>query len=310
MGHRWGYVMPPRVQRRAYDRRFDWAYDPRLLAPPAVGGGLVGVLWDGLSLNTDDPGIVEDVEGWEDSPPLDGHDAPRSIADGAAYGPKTLAARQITIHGAATGQRDRLQWFRDELTARAAARDPAELVISIGDRTLVAEVRAGTERYRQSPLGRTGFRYQVVLTAADPLLYEGEWRSATLRLGSGDDTGRTYPTEYPWHYAVAYLPNAARLANSGNHDAPVYALYVGPLAESRLVSDQGGIIRLAELGDQMAIRVATATLTAEAEGGLSRASYVLPGSQPMTLAPSSTARWSLYSVGTGLVTLGWRSAFI
>jgi hypothetical protein len=302
--------MPPRILRRRYDRTFDWAYDPRLVPQPPSGGGLVGVVWDGLSLNSDDPGIVENVEGWEDSPPLDGHDAERSIADGAAYGPKSLHARIITIHGAATGQRDRLQWFRDQLTARAASRYPGELVVSLGDRTLVADVRAGADRYKQHALGGRAFRYEVTLTAADPLLYEAAWRTAVVRSGGGEDTGRTYPTTYAWQYAVPYLLNNARLVNEGNADAPVYALYEGELTESRLVSDQGGTIHLAPLGAGMRIRVATATLTAEAEGGLSRASYILPGSSAITVAPTSTARWSLYAAGAGSVTLGWRSAWV
>lgn len=302
--------MPPRVIRRRYDRGFDWAYDPANVAPPVVGGGLIGVLWDGLSLNTGDPGIVENVEGWEDSPPLEGHDAERSIADGAAWGPKTRHARLITVHGAAAGPRDQLQWFRDQLTARAASREPAPLEVTIGERTLVADVRAGTDRYKQHALGPGAFRYEVTLTAADPYLYEASWRDAELRTGGGEDTGRPYPVEYAWRYAEPYLPNTARLANTGNADAPAWAVYEGDLAESRLVSDQGGIIRLAALAAGMRIRVATATLTAEAEGGLSRASYILPGSRPITVAASSTARWSLYSTGAGSVTLGWRSAWV
>ena len=47
-----------------------------------------------------------------------------------------------------------------------------------------------------------------------------------------------------------------------------------------MTSDDGGIILLALLDAGMEIRVATATLTAEAAGGLSRASYILPGSAP------------------------------
>lgn len=301
--------MPPRTYRRTYDRSFDWAYDPRLVDRPIRATGLVGVVWAGLSLNSDDPGIVEDVEGWDDSPPLVGHDAERSIADGAQFGPKSLGARIITIHGVAVGQRDRLVEFRDQLTARAASREPADLVVSVGDRTLVAEVRAGTDRYKQHALGSAGFRYEVALTAADPLLYEATWRTAVVRPGGGEDTGRPYPVTYPWQYAVPYLPNSARLVNAGNADAPAYALYEGELGESRLVSEQGGTIHLAPLGAGMRIRVATATLTAEAEGGLSRASYILPGSTPITVGPSSTARWSLYSAGLGSVTLGWRSAW-
>lgn len=304
-------------QYRRYERGFSWVYGKDPLLIPA-GAGLIPVTWDGLALNTGDQvsglcAVVEDIEGWADSPPLDGNDALRSIADGAAWGPKTLAPRTITIHGAATGPRPELGWFRDQLAARAAARTPAPLSITDGglDRTLTADVRAGGERYRHTWLAPTAFRYQVVLTAADPLLYGGEWRYSVLRtLTEGEDTGRPYPREFGWNYAVAYLPNTAQLANLGNTAAPVYALYEGPLTESRLTSDGGGLIRLAALGTGLQIRVNTSTLAAEAEGGLSRAAAILPGSRAATLPAASTARWHLYASDAGSVTLGWRSAWV
>ena len=58
------------------------------------------------------------------------------------------------------------------------------------------------------------------------------------------------------------------------------------------------------------ILVSTATLTAEAPGGLSRASYILPGSRPMLLPPASSGRWYLRGTGRGSVSLGWRSAWV
>jgi hypothetical protein len=315
VGYRRGSVMPP--LRRRYDRGFEpagWVYGPDPLA--VRPSGLVPVTWEGLALNTgDQPNglclVVEDVEGWADSPPLDGNDALRSIADGAAWGPKTLGPRTVTIHGAATGPRAELIGFRDQLTARAAGRVPGELAIGDNlDRTLTADVRAGTERYRHEWLGPAAFRYQVVLTAADPLLYEATWQTVVLRtLVEGEATGRDYPREYPWHYAVAYLPNTAQLANAGNADAPVWALYEGPLGESRLTSEGGGLVYLAPLTGGQQIRVNTSTLAAEAAGGLGRASYILPGSRPATLPPVGGSRFHLYAIGAGSVTLAWRSAW-
>jgi hypothetical protein len=300
---------------RRYDRDFSWVYGERAAGPPR-GGRLVPVTWDGLALNTGDQAsglcsVIENVEGWLDSPPLTGNDAGRAIADGAAWGPKTLEARIITLHGAAAGPRDELGWLRDQLAARAAARTPADLVITDGglDRTLSAEVRAGTERFRHTWLGGAGFRWQVTLTAADPLLYDSTWQTAELT-SEHEDTGRPYPRDFGWRYAVPYLPNTTRLANTGNHDAPAFALYQGDLSESRLTDGEGGIIRLAALQPGMQVRVSTATLSAEAAGGLSRASFVLPGSRPMTVPAWSTARWHLYAAGGGSVILAWRSAWI
>jgi hypothetical protein len=302
---------------RGYDRTYSWAYEePEPPQPPALGG-LIPVVWDGLWLNSGDQddglcSAVTNVEGWLDSPQVNGNDVQRVISDGAAWGPKVLQARTITITGMATGPRVLLGRLRDELARRAASRDPAELLIGDYDleRVLTADVRAGTEGYRQTPLGSSGFRWQVTLTAADPILYAGRWETAILtNLGDGS-SGREYPREFPWRYALPYLPNSALLGNRGNHEAPVYARYEGPLAESTLTAVGNGIIRVAALDAGMQILVHTATLAAEAPGGLSRASYLLPGCRPMAVPAGASQRWALRSVGQGSVTLGWRSAWV
>jgi hypothetical protein len=304
--------MPLTVPTRGYERGFDWAYE---LPPSPPLRPMIPVVWDGLWLNTGDQDnglclVVERVDGWLDSPPLNGNDVARVISDGAAWGPKVLGPRSVTITGAAAGPRDLLGQLRDELAARAANRAP--VLLAIGDfdlgRVLTADVRAGTEQYRHTPLGSGGFRYQVTVTAADPALYDGTWQQAILT-NVTEATGRDYPREYPWGYAAPYIPNSAILRNAGNADAPVYALYAGPLAESVLTAGAGGLIRIAPIDDGMQLLVSTATLIAEAEGGVSRASYILPGSRPMLVEPRSSARWFLRSVGRGTVTLAWRSTW-
>jgi hypothetical protein len=302
---------------RGYDRGFDWTYTEGGGIPGGgVGAGLVPVEWDGLPLNTGDQdsglcAVVEKVDGWLDSPPVDGHDAQRSIADGAAWGPKTLGPRTIVITGAAAGPREALGAFRDALVGRAAARDPAELAIGGRGRTLTADVRAGTEQLHHTWHGPEFYRYQVTVTAADPCLYDSRWQSHRLTNISADvTTGRIYTRAYEWRYASSEVPNSGTLANEGNTAAPVFALYEGDLTESRLVGAGGAQIRLAPIAEQMQILVATATVTATAVGGLSRASFVLPGSRPITVAPQSSARWFLYSAGYGSVTLAWRSAWL
>jgi hypothetical protein len=302
---------------RAYDRAFDWAYVTGAEVPPPADGGLVPVYWDGLDLNTgeQDSGlfsIIENVDGWLDSPPLDGHDAARQVADGAAWGQKTLGARVVTLTGAAAGPRDLLGGLRDQLAVRAANRQPADLTITdsgVG-RALTASVRAGAEAFRHSWLGSTGFRWQVTLTAADPALYAAQWQQAILSNGPGVATGRAYAKAYGWQYAAASLPNAAQLANDGNWPAPVYALYDGDLTQSTLTDEGGNAIKVAALAAGMEILIATDTLSAVAAGGLSRASYVLPGSVPMLLPAQAVAMWHLFGTGLGQISLAWRSAWV
>lgn len=302
---------------RTYEREFDWAYEePEPPQPPALAG-LIPVVWDGLWLNSGDQPdglctVVTSVEGWLDSPPVQGNDVQRVISDGSAWGPKVLNQRTIVIHGAATGPRDLLGRLRDDLAVRTAAQEPAELLIGDYDleRVLTADVRAGTGAYRQRPLGSSGFSYEVTLTAADPALYAGQWQSATLTNAGDAASGREYPREYPWRYGLPSLPNSAILRNAGNHPAPVFALYRGPLTESTLIAAGNGIIRLAALDEGMEVLVHTATLAAEAAGGVSRASYLLPGCRPMAVPPATMQRWYLRSAGQGSVTLAWRSAWV
>lgn len=288
-----------------------------------MGGGrgcvvsLPPITWAGLDLN---PGHLEDdftavvtgVDGWLDSPPLEGRDAERVLTDGDAFGPKTLGARQVTISGAAAGPAGLLAALRDDLAARAAQREPAEL--AIGDpatgQVLTATVRAGTERLRHEFIaGAAAFRWEVTLSAADPRLYDATWQQAVLTNLGDAATGRHYPRTYPWAYAAPELPNTATLANPGNVPAPVWAAYAGHLTSSRL-TDADASILVATLEAGTALVLSTEDLTAEAPGGASRAAYILPGSRPLLIPPRSTATWHLYGTGTGSVTLGWRGAWI
>jgi hypothetical protein len=304
------------VGTRGYDRGFDWSYTGTGTERPP-GRAPIPVVWDGLWLNSgDQPNglcvVVERVEGWLDSPPLDGNDVPRVISDGAAWGPKVLRQRLVTITGAAAGPRAELGRLRDQLAARAVNREPVLLAIGDWDqaRVLTADVRAGTDSYRHTPLGSAGFRYRVTLTAADPALYEGTWQYATLSNVAAGTTGRDYPRTFGWQYNTPYVGNSTLLRNTGNYDAPVFALYEGDLIESLLIDNaSGGLVRLAPLAAGMQILVSTASLIAEAAGGLSRASFILPGSRPMFVPAGGTARWFLRSAGRGSVTLAWRSTW-
>jgi hypothetical protein len=302
-----------REASRGYDRDFDWTYvvPPREPTRPPVP-----VVWDGLWLNTGDQDnglclVVERITGWLDSAPVDGNDVDRVISDGAAWGPKVMRSRTVVITGVAAGPRVLLGQLRDQLAARTANREP--VLLAVGDfdqqRVLTADVRAGSDAYRHTPLGSAGFRYQVTLTAADPALYASTWQTATLT-NVTEGTGREYPKDYSWSYASPYIANSAMLRNEGNADAPVYALYEGQLTESALTDNRSGIIRVAQLETGVRILVSTATLVAEAEGGLSRASYLLPGSRPMTVPPGSSSRWFLRSAGLGSITLAWRSTWL
>jgi hypothetical protein len=306
-----GYTVP----MRRYDRRFDYGYVSTIAPVPPPGANLVPVFWDGLALNNgDDPdsglfAIVENVDGWLDSPPVDGHDTARALSDGSAWGPKVISARVITVTGSVVGPDDQLALFRDQLVMRATNRQPADLTVTVLGRALTASCRCDTGQLAHTDIGLGAFRYQVALTAADPLLYDPDWQQVILTPATSANTGRTYQRTYGWQYAAQSIGNAAQLVNAGNADAVVYLTYSGDLASPEVSDDAGNQINLSDIGAGMTILVESDTLSAVGPGGLSRASYVQAGSVPMVVPAQSEVTWHLYASGGGFVTLQWRSAW-
>lgn len=345
--------------RRNYARTFEWEYgewtDPELPPPRPPGGfGLIPIDWHGLPLNGGDSpsGLftcTENVDGWLDSPAMDGKDAEYSLADGASFGPKTYNPREITITGVTAGPRPLIGGWRDMLAMRVALRYPTELAITDGgnQRTLTADVRADSTGFRQSWITPTVYRWQITVYAADPLLYERNWQTVRLVPSAAGATGRQYPIDNPqvtpptpvnpdlerareycrtytdpdtgeevtacpgWRYTGSFLTNSATLINDGNVPAPVFCLYEGDLSDSRLENTETDLVNFAALQSGLRIRLATATLTATTEEGtFQRPQYILPGSRPMTIPPVSRSRWSLYATGYGSVTLAWRHTWL
>jgi hypothetical protein len=276
---------------------------------------LVAVTWDGLALSAMDDTtgltrVVRTVDGWYGTADVDTHDANRELADGAVYGPKVAKAREITISGTVTGQRADLIATRDAIAARVVAKTPADLVITDPwlNQSLTAQVRA-TSALKHEFINDRAFRYEVVLSAADPRRYALGWQTAVIQLTGGTGTaGRTYNRTYSWNYGIGVVPGLASLTNNGNVSAPVFATYDGPLTETRL-TDGTTMVHVAPLlvGEQLLI--ATDTLTAMAPGGASRASYIMAGSAPLLIPPASQVTWQLLGSGLGTVTLQWRAAW-
>jgi hypothetical protein len=275
----------------------------------------VPVQWSDQLLNVVDDGsgtqrVVTQVTGWYGSPDVDTGNVDRVLTDGAVLGPMVVKAREITVEGAAVGPRAGLMAFRDRLAALCNTRSTTQFQVGDPwlDLTLTASVRASAG-LTFAFLSNLAFTYQIVLTAADPRRYEATWRQATLVLGGTAPAGRKAPRRYRWTYGGAQLPSQGLLINQGDVDAPVYAVYTGPLGESRL-TDGTSTIHVAALQAGEQLTIDTSTLTATAPGGVSRAGYILSGSSPMTVPASSQATWTLQGSGTGKVQLNWRSAWI
>lgn len=288
-----------------------------LAAAPNSPGSLIPVVWAGTNWNTgDNPDgtttVVTDVNGWEDSPAFNGNDVALALGDGVVLGNKIIAQREVTVSGMVAGPRPPVLALIRQLAALASARQPVALTIGQIDetggavRSLTAQVRADTSQFQTAWLSRYAFTWQVVLTAADPLLYDQATNLVTLTVPS-TATGWVYPRRYPWHYA-GLATNSAQLANAGTAPTPVTIIFTGPLSNTPEISDGARSITLKNLGAGEVVTVESDTLAAFAPGGATRASYVLAGSVPMPLATGITT-WTLYATGTGNVVLTWASAW-
>lgn len=273
---------------------------------------LIPIIWDGLDLNAGERPdgllmVVTDVTGWYGTPELNGHDLERALTDGAIFGAKVTARREIAITGWAAGPRDLVLALSRGLAARAVGREPRALAVGEGASTLTSTVRADHDGLHHAWHGPRALSWQLVLTAADPRLYAAAVNDARLSVSGLGGTGRAYPLIFPRYYPAAILPNTARLPNPGTVDAPVVAVYTGPLSETRL-SDGVRSIRVAELVEGQTVTVYTDSLVAAAPGGATRASHILAGSLPMMVAPGEST-WRLTGTGAGQVTLAWRGAW-
>jgi len=279
-------------------------------------GALIPVVWAGTDWNAGDLAdgscsVVTDVAGWYGTPGLNGNDVALALSDGVLRGSKLLAQRDITLSGVITGPRAPVLAYARQLGGLAAERDEVSLQIGVNDgsgssQALTCQVRADTGQLQVSWLNRNAIQWQVVLTAADPLLYDAQPQYAALTVPSAN-TGRAYPRQFGWHYA-GMASNSASMLNAGNVAAPVLLTFTGPLASTPQVTDGTDSIILQNLIAGEVVFVESDTLAAWAPGGATRASYIQQGSRPL-LVPTGTTVWSLYATGTGNVALTWQSAW-
>jgi hypothetical protein len=279
-------------------------------------GALIPVVWAGTDWNAGDLAdgsstVITDVQGWYGTPALIGNDVALALSDGALRGSKLLAQREITLSGVITGPRVPVLSYARQLGGLAAGRDEVSLRVGVNDGTgsgqaLTCQVRADTSQLQVSWLNRNAIQWQVVLTAADPLLYDAQPQYAALTVPSSN-TGRVYPRLFGWHYA-GMATNSAAMLNAGNVPAPVQLTFTGPLSSTPQVTDGTNSIILQNLIAGEVVFVESDTLAAWAPGGATRASYIQQGSRPM-LVPTGTTVWSLYATGTGNVALAWQSAW-
>jgi len=280
-------------------------------------GSLIPVVWAGTDWNAgDNPAdgscsVITDVQGWYGTPALNGNDVALALSDGVLRGTKLLAQREITLSGVVMGPRVPVLSYARLLGGLAALRDEVPLQIGVNDETgtgqmLTCQVRADTQQLQVAWLGRGCIQWQVMLTAADPLLYDSQPQQATLTVPSSA-TGRVYPRSFGWHYA-GLASNSAAMLNAGNVPAPALLTFTGPLSSTPQVTDGTHSISLQNLGAGEVVYVQSDTLAAWAPGGATRASYILQGSRPM-LVPTGTTVWSLYATGSGNVALAWKSAW-
>lgn len=270
----------------------------------ATGVAADGTLW-----------VLEDADGWDDAPDVRIDFADRVGVDGAFDAPGNYEARQITLSGAAVNpDRARLQQAKD--TLRAVARNLGALSTLVGTDVLGAR-QLSVKRSGQlkiDPLGDAAFRYELVLTAPDPVLYGIDEQSVTtslIDLADTSDGDWKFPMTFPYGFAGAGTGAGVMVArNEGNVTSwPVFR-FNGP-GTGLTVAHRGQAVTVTNLGAGNYLVVDMAAHSALLQGDQPRRDLIAPGPQWFGLEPGdNTVSFyaSVYSSAT--VTMTWRSAWL
>jgi hypothetical protein len=259
--------------------------------------------------------VLEGCDGWDDSPDTRINFPDRVGADGAVDQPGYYSARVVVLSGAAVAL-DRTRCQRAKDTLHQVARSLRSTATLIG--TDVAGQRQAvvkrSDAVKITALGATSFRYQLTLTAPDPLLYAALEQSASASLiNTSGVTGGDwkFPMSFPYGFAGTGV-TAGQMTAQNNGSSPTYPRFrvTGPGTGLTLAS-RGRALVITTLAAGQYLDLDAAQHSALLMGTQPRRDLLTPTSQWFTLQPGSNSV-SFYAAAysTATVTMTWRSAWL
>jgi hypothetical protein len=207
--------------------------------------------WRSISFGPGTAFPVSEIEGIDDLPEVRNFDYPRPQVDGDWSGTDILAPRKIVLTLGIQGDSptDLEAKRKTCLLSLGPSRRAAEPLFLTDGRLVYAKLRKSrlpTDMRQDWRLGEIFLEFYC----SDPRIYTGDLQTATLIAGGARLTGRTYPRGYVaasgapnlvngtgpgWTYpAASQIVSEKQIKNSGNIDAPVDAVFTGPLLNPQL----------------------------------------------------------------------------
>lgn len=190
------------------------------------------VSWGGLLLGAHTPWRWDQLDGWEDMPPLDSGDVARPSRHGAWGGTDLAQPRVITLAGKLLCRRSEVPALVGALRSATRVGDTADLhplTVNAWGEELIAYVRP-TQRIMPLAKGaRLGMiPYTLQWTAPDPRRYSPTEQDRTIDAPIRPVDGLDYPLDYPLDYGAPITGGSGTLTNAGDTGTHPSVVITGP----------------------------------------------------------------------------------
>jgi tail protein len=195
-------------------------------------------------LGDDNITFLEEINGWEDLPPIDSSNTLRPSTHGAWVGKKLVGQRVITWKGRFAAPRD--EWEAEMKRLRSAFSVPngtEELTIVVRTRNETKMV-FGTVSARAIPMnyqyGYYGAQLTIQFECSDPRRYSLGENTAFISMPTQLADGLSYPLDYPLDYGAEATPSQLIILNDGDAPSPLTLNFVGPATNPTLINQTTG----------------------------------------------------------------------
>lgn len=188
--------------------------------------------------------FLEEINGWEDLPPVDSSNTLRPSSHGAWVGKKLLGQRIITWKGRFAASRS--DW-EAEIKRLRRAFSP-----TLGTEELTIVVRSRNETYmafgtvtaRAIPMNYQysyyGAQVTIQFECSDPRRYSLGENTVFIAMPNQISAGLDYPLVYPLEYGAEVTPSQLIVFNDGDAPTPLTLNFIGPATNPSLINQTTG----------------------------------------------------------------------
>jgi hypothetical protein len=271
----------------------------------------------GLSVGSDPRLQLVGLEGVHDTPDVRSSDSDRARAHGQWAGVDLLGGRAITATVQVAAVHSDPVWAQLQSVFVAASGDESPLSVVLpgfaGGATVQADVRV---RRCSIPVDVERYQFsvpQMVVEwwATDPRWYAESATVVSTSVGGGSGAGMEFDAGFDLSFGEAAPSGVVNVTNTGTFPAPWTLEVSGSVTNLRIENvTTGATLRFTgtpAAGQTLVVDSYSRQVTL---GGVSRYSWLDPGSRWFDLAPGVTQLRVASSSGSGVGTLTFRSAWI